>query len=1220
MKRQLLLLFLPLFFVVFFLGFPTLAHASTVTLSGSVKDSSGNAIGGATVSVNDTNNDSTTTDPTTGDYSLSIPSGTYNIQVTPPSGSNYSSAIAMAQNISSDTILNFSLVPVGSVTLSGHLYDGSGNPISNMLVSLSGSNGNASVRTGSDGSYSLKVNNGTYTFNIGASGSQTGYPAGYPDWFWVRELNYSLTQSVILNLTLPVEQVTIHAQDPSGNPLGGVKLTDSNDGLASNQDASIGGGITNATLQTKYSVSSTAPVTDATTGNATVYLFPDDSNGSYKFIATPPSGSGVVTTSVPTFTVSSTTSNPTQTVNMQQAITLSGHLYDENGNPITNMLIGLSGSNGFNTSIRTDSSGSYSLQAASGTYTLTMGALGSQSGYPAGYPDWFWVRELNYSLTQNTNLDLTLPVRKIIMHVQDSFGNPVGGVKLTDPNDAVSSNQDASIGGGITNASLQTKYSVSSTAPITDATTGNATLYLFPDDANGSYTFTATPPTGSNYITTTIPKFTVTNDDNKTATINSVSYTLNGQLHDGSNTPISNMIVSLSNSSGFNTSTRTDSNGNYSLQAAGGNYTLSVGAQGPQTGYPAGYPDWFYVQESNYALSQNTTLNLTLPLKTVTVHVQDPLGNPVGGVTLTDTNDSLTSNQDASIGGGITNASLWSKYYTASSAPQTDPTTGNATLLLFPNDSNSSYNFTATPPSGSNYSSFGFNFTVTNNETELVALQYNHATPVTTATLSTPFSDGLSPDPTTVTLNASAAAGYTIANTYYTIDGGAQQTYSTPFTVTGAGSHTITYWSVDNSGVPESANTKTFTITEAYNLTGTVYNDANQNGFQDTGEQGVSGVTVSLNTGQTATTDSNGNYTFSNLESGTYTETVTVPNGYTATTSNPVSVPLSANTTENFGIAQLQASPVVAINAGGDTQGNYSADTDYSGGTTYTSSDTVDTSSVTNPAPEAVYQSVRYGNTFSYTIPNLTANGSYTVRLHFNELYWNAAGQRVFNVGINGTQVLSNFDIYQTAGGKNKAITEQFPATADSNGNITINFSTVTDNAMVNGIEVYSGTLPSPTPTPTPTPVSSLAISAGGTGSGSYVADTDYTGGTTYNTSATIDTTGVTNPAPQSVYQNVRYGNTFSYTIPTYNPNANYTVRLDFAEPYWNAEGQREFNVAINGTQVLNNFDVYQQAGGENKAISETFNTTTDSNGHITIQFSTVTDNAMISGIQISQQ
>lgn len=178
------------------------------------------------------------------------------------------------------------------------------------------------------------------------------------------------------------------------------------------------------------------------------------------------------------------------------------------------------------------------------------------------------------------------------------------------------------------------------------------------------------------------------------------------------------------------------------------------------------------------------------------------------------------------------------------------------------------------------------------------------APPVTTATLSpTPFSDSTYSDPTTVTLSATAASGYTLANTYYTIDSGSQQTYSTPFTVTGSGSHTITYWSVDNNGATEATNTQTFTITEAYSLSGTVFTDTNHNGVQDNGEQSYQAATLTLNTGQTETTDANGNYSFPSLESGSYVETVTLPSGYIATTTNPVNISLTANTTENFGIA-----------------------------------------------------------------------------------------------------------------------------------------------------------------------------------------------------------------------------------------------------------------------------------------------------------------------------
>ncbi|WP_423201776.1 malectin domain-containing carbohydrate-binding protein [Edaphobacter modestus] len=62
----------------------------------------------------------------------------------------------------------------------------------------------------------------------------------------------------------------------------------------------------------------------------------------------------------------------------------------------------------------------------------------------------------------------------------------------------------------------------------------------------------------------------------------------------------------------------------------------------------------------------------------------------------------------------------------------------------------------------------------------------------------------------------------------------------------------------------------------------------------------------------------------------------------------------------------------------------------------------------------------------TYTLPNLAVGTSYTLRLHFNEFYWKLAGQRVFNVTVNGTVVLPNFDIIAAAGAPETAIVEQF--------------------------------------------------------------------------------------------------------------------------------------------------------------------------------------------------
>ncbi|WP_211256494.1 immunoglobulin domain-containing protein, partial [Edaphobacter aggregans] len=165
----------------------------------------------------------------------------------------------------------------------------------------------------------------------------------------------------------------------------------------------------------------------------------------------------------------------------------------------------------------------------------------------------------------------------------------------------------------------------------------------------------------------------------------------------------------------------------------------------------------------------------------------------------------------------------------------------------------------------------------------------------------------------------------------------------------------------------------------------------------------------------------------------------------------------TASATTSAGCTTNCPTEVIAISAGGPAAGNFAADEDFTGGNPSGSNATVNTSGVTNPAPQSVYQHMRVGNS-TYTLPGLTPGASYTVRLHFNEFYWTQPGQRVFNVSINGTQVLNNFDVLAAAGGQNVAIAEQFTANANAQGQIVIQFTTVKDNAAVSGIEVLAST------------------------------------------------------------------------------------------------------------------------------------------------------------------
>ena len=303
----------------------------------------------------------------------------------------------------------------------------------------------------------------------------------------------------------------------------------------------------------------------------------------------------------------------------------------------------------------------------------------------------------------------------------------------------------------------------------------------------------------------------------------------------------------------------------------------------------------------------------------------------------------------------------------------------------------------------------------------------------------------------------------------------------------------------------------------------------------------------------------------------------------------------------------------ISIDAGGFAVGNFQSDVYYAGGAATSTYATVNTSFATSPAPQEAYISARLGAS-TYLIPGLTPSGNYILRLHFAETSMTGAGQRVFNVLVNGIPLLNNFDIYAAAGGQNQAVVEQLQVQSDTNGNMSIQTTPGSaSQPLINALELYPGGsggsyLAGVTTT--------LAIDSGGGTAGSFVADTDFTGGSTQVTSNTIDVSGATSPAPAAVYQSNRYG-AFTYLISSLEAGTPYKIRLHFAELYWTQSGKRLFNVFLNGNQVLSNFDIYAAAGAQNKAIIEEFTILTPPTGTVEISLGAVADNPLISGIEI---
>ncbi len=169
--------------------------------------------------------------------------------------------------------------------------------------------------------------------------------------------------------------------------------------------------------------------------------------------------------------------------------------------------------------------------------------------------------------------------------------------------------------------------------------------------------------------------------------------------------------------------------------------------------------------------------------------------------------------------------------------------------------------------------------------------------------------------------------------------------------------------------------------------------------------------------------------------------------------------------------------PVVRINAGGPAQtvsgtiwSACAATTTCSnwvtGGNAYSETDTI--TGIPAGMNNTIFQSEWTGGgttavgakIFGFTVP--VANGSYRVRLHFAELNKTAAGTRLFDVRLENTTVLSNFDIWAQAGGIDKAIVREYPATI-TDGAVNIDFMKRVENAKISAIEIIPVTAPDTT-------------------------------------------------------------------------------------------------------------------------------------------------------------
>jgi Malectin domain len=293
-----------------------------------------------------------------------------------------------------------------------------------------------------------------------------------------------------------------------------------------------------------------------------------------------------------------------------------------------------------------------------------------------------------------------------------------------------------------------------------------------------------------------------------------------------------------------------------------------------------------------------------------------------------------------------------------------------------------------------------------------------------------------------------------------------------------------------------------------------------------------------------------------------------------------------------------------------DHNGNsWLADQYFSGGSTFTIRDPI-----TNTVNSALYQSERWGSAFGYRIP--VRNGIYKLTLGFSENYFKNRGDRIFNVTAEDAPIISNFDIFESAGGVKKAVDKVFQKITVNDGFLDIDFAGVRNNAKVDFIEVVSNSSNDYTPIPTAQEPFKIGIIAGGTVYESatgmhWSGDHYYTGGNTFASFAPISGTDL-----DPLYQSERFGKTFSYRVPV--PNGTYVLTLRFAENYFNSPGQRSFNVIAEGQQLLTNFDIVATSGGKQKAIDKIFQNITISDGFLDLAFIGVYNDAKVSSFDLT--
>jgi hypothetical protein len=283
----------------------------------------------------------------------------------------------------------------------------------------------------------------------------------------------------------------------------------------------------------------------------------------------------------------------------------------------------------------------------------------------------------------------------------------------------------------------------------------------------------------------------------------------------------------------------------------------------------------------------------------------------------------------------------------------------------------------------------------------------------------------------------------------------------------------------------------------------------------------------------------------------------------------------------------------------------WSADEFVTGGGPWRRSDTA----IARTSDPFIFEYWRAGDS-TYDIP--LRPGVYELHLYFVSSNPSADSSQTFTVRINGNIVLTGFDINSDAMGENIADERVFrDVSPASDGRLHISFASESGAPHINAIEILPGTPHKQLPIRLVMQRASFTDHSGQF----WHPDDYYMNGHLSDHGHEID--GSSDP---ELFSTERYGH-FSYAIPV-DTRDRYTLILHFVELYFGGQngggvGSRVFRVMCNGQTLLDDFDIYKEAGSLHPLTKTFYHLKPSAQGKLNITFEPVQNNATVSGIEV---